>query len=286
MQPVDLAVLTILPEEFDAVRRLLNSPILESGSASHPNMYQWTCGTVQPSRFTLPYRVAVAMIGRAGRVDAGAAVTDLVIRWEVPPRYIALCGIAGGLRGSQLNKGDVIIAEIIHGYEYGKVLSDGFHPRPERTFQLDTALKNAAMSPRGLEWVSGIGVLPPRPHLPKVVDGPVGSGDKVIDDTSDPFFQAVTSQFSRLKAVEMEAEGVAAMVQSMRDRGSAVGLMMVRGISDLPLDTHPPLPIGVTQTEERDAWKKYASRAAACFLIEVLKNTWPVPPRQGETLYP
>ena len=52
-------------------------------------------------------------------------------------------GIAGGL--SSLTKGDVVIADVIYGYEYGK-LEQNFLPRNNWSYHADLGLLNGAVA--------------------------------------------------------------------------------------------------------------------------------------------
>jgi hypothetical protein len=57
------------------------------------------------------------------------------------------------------------------------------------------------------------------------------------------------------------------------DQAKALGFMMVRGISDMPGTTG-------SGTQERDAWKAYASALAASFVARwIASSWWPTVPR-------
>jgi hypothetical protein len=62
-----------------------------------------------------------------GELSAANAVTDAIIRWN--PRFVLMIGIAGGFPQDDLDLGDVVVADQIVGYEYGKVTDHGFKPR-------------------------------------------------------------------------------------------------------------------------------------------------------------
>jgi nucleoside phosphorylase len=196
-----------------------------------------------------------------------------------------LTGIAGGLPLNGLVKGDVVVSTEIWAYEYGKVRGE-FVPRPNFTYQVDNGLlRNAgALATRDASWAE---LIKTRFTLltaaPKVVTGPVASGDKVIDDASSPFFQKVLSHWPKLQAIEMEGGGAAAAIEKAKSGGRPVGFIMIRGISDMPptetkeadARTHEK------QSEERDTWKQVAAESAAVFTIHFIRNGWPIAPSQA-----
>jgi nucleoside phosphorylase len=122
-------------------------------------------------------------------------------------------------------------------------------------------------------------------HLsPQIVVGHVGSGDKVVDDPTDAFFASVMHSRPKLRAVEMEGAGAAAAIQDAREMQRAVSFGMIRGISDLPREggSQPGRQRDQSgQTETRDAWKIPASAAAATAAIQLIRLSWPRPPRAG-----
>lgn len=269
---VDLAVVTILPEEYRAVLCCLDTHQHVRGSAAAPNIYSWEIGTVRAGNDE--YVVVVALAGDP-TIQVGAVVTQATIE-RFDPRYVVLVGVAGGLAVDGQEHGDVVVSKTIYGYEYGKIDS-GFQPRQDFTHRVDQGITNAmsAFVAGGGDWWNAIQAMPPREKLAVAVRlGAVASGNKVVDDVDDSFFAAVVRAWPKLLAVEMEGAGAAIAIESALAMGRQVGFAMVRGISDMPRTR-----VG---TAERDAWKSYAAEAAARFLIAVLRERWPVPPRLKE----
>jgi nucleoside phosphorylase len=220
------------------------------------------------------------MAGRAGNNSGVLVVKNTVERWN--PRYVLLVGIAGGLPKDGLKKGDIVISNVIWGYEYGKI-EKSFVPRQDLTYQADAPLVTAAqaLASKMPKWEAATGGPPQEQNAGPVIKvGPVASGDKVIDDVTNEFFQSVLKAFPRLMAVEMEGAGAAAAIQDVREAGKTVGFAMIRGISDMPRteESKSGRPIS-DQTKERDAWKQFASDAAASFAVHLIRSGWPVPPR-------
>ncbi len=274
--PVDIAIITVLPEEYGAVLRRLSRVAPDPGSASFPNRYAWTRGEVE-SAFDRPYRVVVALAGEAGETSGALVTRTTIMRWR--PRYVLLVGIAGGIPGV-VTTGDVVVASAIWGYEYGH-LSDHFAPRLQLSFWSDPILVRSAEK-RAAGWRPDIRVTAPRAGVePRVVIGNVASGDKVIETSTSGFFVSVQKADSALVAVEMEGAGAAAAVEEAQDHGIAVGFLMIRGISDVVQSQGEPSRSTAAsgQNPERGTWKQYAASAAASFAVDLIRSGWPEPPR-------
>lgn len=269
-EDVDVAILTVLPEEYQAVCDQFAALRPPHGGAA--NIYAWQIGKVACPRLGGAYTVSVGMMGRAGTPLSALAAVDAVQRWK--PRYIFFVGIAGGLTG--LSKGDVVIADVIYGYEYGKI-EQVFAPRNNWTYKTDLGLLTGAnayaLQPR---WRDRVKVQPPAATTAKVTAGEVASGDKVIDDPTNAFFAEVLKRWPKVKAVEMEGAGVGAAIEQAQALGVPVGFMMIRGISDLPRPPQADEPRG---TVERDNWKPYASGTAAAFTMGWIEHGLPEMPR-------
>jgi len=279
---VDIAIITVLPEEHAAVHQHLEQTSPVPATRGRPNLYAWEFGYIRSDQYQASYRVALGIAGRAGEGSGLLAVMDAIQTFTTD--YVLLVGIAGGLGG--LRKGDVVVSDYIYGYEYGKV-DDGYHPRPDWTFSADLGLANAArvLSVRKPTWSDDIDLIPPEGKARPVVRiGPIASGNKVIDDISDPSFKPVLEHWPKLKAVEMEGLGVAQAIQQAREKGLVLNYSMVRGISDVPRNKRSRAAsaareIVSTQTQERDQWKKYASEAAAVLTTQIIREAWRQPPR-------
>lgn len=275
---IDIALITILPEEYEAVLKYLDNHRSAPSTNEQKNLNAWTIGEIKSSNHARPYKVVVAMAGKAGNT-AGYQVTKATIdRWR--PRYALLIGIAGGLSSRQIKKGDVVISTIIWGYEYGKV-DNGFIPRHNYTFPTDNPLVTSAQAfaITNPQWVEHIKATAPDSCSPSLKAGIVGSGDKVIDNLDDPYVLSILQAEPKIIAVEMEGAGSAAAIKSIVEEGRAIGFTMIRGISDLPKGANPTTEsTHPTQTDERDAWKQYASESAACFATHLIRYRWTEPP--------
>ena len=180
---------------------------------------------------------------------------------------------------SRLKKGDAIIADCIYGYEYGKI-KEGFKPRGNWTFKTDQGLLTGAIAYALQEsWRDRIKAKPPEECKPQVISGEIASGEKVIDDPSNEFFKQVIKQWPKVKAVEMEGAGIGSAIEQAQSLKIPVGFMVIRAISDLPRSEEEGDK--TRGTEERDAWKVYASDVAAAFTIGWIADGLPLPPSTG-----
>lgn len=280
---IDIAIITIIPEEYTAVHIRLQNPQLVLITDEQPNLYAWEIGTVEDVQRKFIFKVVLGMAGRPTGVSANQAITETINRWK--PRYVILVGVAGGLPKEDLTKGDVVISEVIWDYEYGKISTD-FIPRNNFTYQSDVALYTSALriSELSNEWKKDLGPAPEETTItPKVLSGPFASGDKIIDDISNDYFIKVLAAWPKLLAVEMEGGGAAAAIELAKAKGLKVGFLMVRGISDMPPNSkdpnNPKQHLSPEQiTAIRDKWKKFAAAAAASFTINFIANGWPTAP--------
>ncbi|ARO86656.1 hypothetical protein EBAPG3_002055 [Nitrosospira lacus] len=272
---VDVVILTVLPEEFNAVCTKVVD-LKQAPSRKHqPNLYAWQTAKIKSDKGD--YSVAIGMMGHAGNTNSAMAVLDTVARWKTS--YILLVGIAGGLK--DVAKGDVILADVIYGYEYGKI-EKTFMPR-DRNYDADKGLLNGAMA-HGIsnDWKRLIRARPPTSAEPKVIRGEVASGEKVVDDPTNAFFERVLEKWPKINAVEMEGAGAGSAIDQAHAMHTTVGFLMIRGISDLPRATTTAQAVSEASrgTHERDDWKKYAADTAAAFTVSFIAALFPLAPEQ------
>jgi nucleoside phosphorylase len=272
--PIDLVILTVLPEEYQAVKSKLSKCV--SPSMAQPNMYAWVICEINSSRFGRPYSVALGMIGRAGNVSGALATEEAIKIWN--PQCVFFVGIAGGFDRDNLAKGDVVLADVVYGYEYGK-LESKFIPRQDQTFRSDLVILNQAVqfALDQSNWVNQLESSSPLGSSPKVIRGNIASGEKVVDDPTNEFFSQVQQTGLKLHAVEMEGAGATAAVEQARALGSDPRFLMIRGISDMP---KPETGDESRGTSERDEWKTFAAQSAAAFTVSFIAKGLAIPPRK------
>ena len=276
---VDVAIITVLPEEFEAVLAELDQHSRAPESRKKKNICAWQIGSVGKAGSDESYTVVVALVGVKGNLSCADVTRETLERWKT--EYVLLVGIAAGLERDGVTRGDVVVSTIIRGYECGKIAGE-FIPRDDLVYPISHSLLRNAMALPALRknWAGDIkNVRPVATVVSKMVPGEVASGEKVVDDVTNEFFTKVLERWPNLHAVEMEGVGAAHAIHAAVDKGRAVSFLMIRGISDMPISDGPVGPDRTkAQTVERDTWKKFASSAAACFAVQMIRNVWPVPP--------
>jgi nucleoside phosphorylase len=249
---VDVVIVTALEKERDAVLRYLDSPQrIESKNRVVYKFY------LQHEDSNSGYWVLLLCLGGMGNVQAAIAVTQAIDVWN--PAAIILTGIMGGVEGSDLLLGDLIIAEQIVGYELGKIKETETERRFEVLHPARLLIEKARHLPPQ-KWTLDTRILP-RPDgtskrvVPKIHFGVVASGEKVIADIiTVPELQ---SSWVKLIGVEMESFGTALAVYQS---GSVPAMLMVKGICDW------------ANPEKNDEWQAYAADVAAAYVVNFLRS--------------
>jgi nucleoside phosphorylase len=169
---VDVAIVTVLKEEYEAVKATLSNVQRAPERPGFPNLFSWCLGTLQCASGG-QLRVVVALVAQPGNVPASIATLRTIDRWK--PRYLLFSGIAGGLDKDGIVEGDVVVSTYIWHYEHGKIEEGRFNPRHRYTWRADVGLLNSAVGFNvGSHVWAKCGVAPPRTgHIPKVVPGAI-----------------------------------------------------------------------------------------------------------------
>jgi len=250
---VDFAIITALEKEAKAIVRRLENHTVKRFEDRDIRTYH--CGTVPIQDTDRAYRVVVVLLPSMGEIPAAVAVTDAVTCWK--PRFVLMVGIAGGIPQDDLDLGDVVVADQIVGYEYGKVTDEGIKPR-DRVYPVSALLLDRVRNFWDESWTGEVNV--PRPGnaarpVSKLFVGPIASGNKVIASTG--FRQQLKTRWPKLIALEMEGEGVFAAVF---DRPQIRNALVIRGICDM------------ADERKSDEWQEYAADAAAAFAVSFLRS--------------
>lgn len=274
---MDVAILAVTQDEYEAVRAVTNLELLQPAPGEEPNIYAWRTGFVVRQHDKSHYQVVLGMCGQHANTNSAIATKATIDKFK--PRYVVLCGVAGGFPKDGCKKGDLVISKTILDYQYGNIGSR-FSPRHDFTYRCDIGLVNTAQAYKSDWEASNPGI--------KVLFGSVASGDAIVDEVSDGFFSDVLAAWPHLQAVEMEGAGAAGAIAHAHAQGYGIGFIMVRGISDMPKG-HPrdaeeaggtPASAGTRekQSADRDQWTKPAADAAASFVLSWLTNAWPTAP--------
>ena len=260
-QAVDVALVTALPMELDAILRHGRGWTRSRATSPSPRTYHF-------SRTHSGVLVAATCALGMGQLNAALAAKDIITACK--PKKIILVGIAGGL-GPNVHLGDIVVSDQIVDYELGKVTDGLMYPRWS-VYRSDPALQDRLRTFRNTDWFSS--VTTPRPDgpnvdAPRVIHDVVLSGNKVIADASAA--GALVSVWQRAAAIEMEGAGVAA---ALHQTPNAPGFIIIKAICDK------------ADSKKDDRWQVYAADVAAaftlCFIQAVLQpaDTEPVPPEQ------
>lgn len=238
---VDVVILTVIPAELEAARRVLQ---LDNDSREKdPDGTVYFRGAVRSELARRDYAIVLTCIGSAGNSGAAAAASTAIAKYH--PRAVLLMGIAAGIR-DKLQIGEVVLSDRVVAYEPAALVSsaDGteVQPRPEidraphtmiqdvMSYRSDPARLRTAFERAG-------GTIPTVPagredefltHVASAIgacQATIASGEKLLRDPSK--LLAVREQHGKVEVGEMEAAG---LVDSCR-RGS-VPWLVIRGISD------------------------------------------------------
>lgn len=248
----EVAILTILPEAYDAVRRIF-------GLVGHTSRkgYQWAWGWL---RVRDGNRVVVVTGLPLDRENIAAAtfLDSMLEAWR--PRNVLLVDIGGGVKGrDNVRLGDVVIHTFLHYYDYHKVREDGresprYLPLPGASTRLRELSRRPAQ--RGDDsWIASIPFRRPGGGVPKVLPGEMLVGGAI--QSNSPRLLRLLQEHSKAIVVEMEGAGAGRAVLDWSTKGTPPEFLIVRGVSDY---------CNVNQERNqrtRDRWRRYAAATAA-----------------------
>lgn len=271
----DVAVLTILPESYEAVCH-----IFELTGYERRTGYQWTWGT-------LPLRDGGSIVVVTGlpldRENVAAATfTDAMLEaWH--PRTLLLVDIGGAVKGrDNVRVGDVVTHTMLHYYDFHKVTEDGEEsPRYLPIAGASTRLRELSRAPsqRGDDtWIKSIFVKRPGAGMPKVLPGEMLVGGGI--QSNSPRLLKLLDAYPKVLAVEMEGVGAGRAVLDRSTRGTVPEFLVIRGMSD-----YCNVPQERNQ-RTRDRWRKYAAAAAAAHAFALVREMDALPGPSTEGPHP
>jgi nucleoside phosphorylase len=208
-------------------------------------------------------KVDVLCVSNMGNVNSGIHTAFNISRRQ--PRYVILCGIAGGIpSGPNFALGDIIVADQIVLYEASKIRRKRFWPghdieRRFSSFPAGAILLRTAKHLHVDMWPAVVMKQLQRERAgrsaPRVVFAPVASGEKVVADRS--FLDPLTQAYPLLKGIEMEGGGV---MSAAHNAGYACESIVVKSVCDWA-DHH-----------KNDDWHEAASYAAAAFVKHLVDH--------------
>ncbi len=243
-------ILTAIPVEFEAVQchlTELKEEILPDGTIYDRGKF---------SANGQSWEVGLAEIG-AGNTEAAVATKRAIDYFK--PSVVLFVGVAGGIKDVIL--GDVVAATKVYGYESGKVVDEGFLPRPSlgsASYALEQRAKKEA---KRSDWIKRIkGAV--TSQQPKAIIGAIAAGEKVVASTTSDIYKLLRSNYSDTLAVEMEGYG---FLKAMR-ANPKINALVIRGISDL---------IDGKSGADANGSQEIAARHASAFAFEILAKLKP-----------
>ncbi|MEM9439089.1 MAG: hypothetical protein AAGA73_01460 [Pseudomonadota bacterium] len=246
-----VAIVTIVEEEFDAVREhggfddlVRDTPYLRREEVC-PDVFDIVLAR-SPDRSNTPCSEMVRNIAELFR-----------------PEFIILSGIAGGVNGRDgIALGDVVVADHVDWYEMRKI-AEGKDVIRKQAFDPPSMYLRETITPRvkiAGRWLVDIKRDRPEDGQPKVIEGNIIAGDKILGDGENEYQRKILGEFDKALAVDMESYGLARGVYNARSaRHYNLNYLVVRGISDLVDDEG--------NDEQRKQWRDYAAATAASFSL-------------------
>lgn len=250
---VSLAVVCALESEFEAVRALPCDWQIAVRTEDCHTVWQGRLETRSES-----HTIVAAHALEPGMAASSALCAKLIS--EFRPDYLAMTGIAGGIRG-QTNLGDVVAADVVWDYTSGKVVQKGknqvFLPEP-RTIDLSAIIKGQLSRLVGTkDFLSGIKekfreVGDPPVHDLRVIFGPMFTGTSVIANAK--FVEGLNDMHRKIKGIDMEAYSVACAAKYAG--GISPTVIILKSVSDF------------ADPDKNDDFHRYASFTSARVLYE------------------
>lgn len=284
---VDLAILTIREDEFDAVLQRFPTYGRAVGMR-HYNVCRLELGNGEH------YLVAIIRCTEPANDEAQDAARDILE--ELNPPWLFVVGIAGGVPSGEFGLGDVVVSTRLHDFRVEAVLQGkdpeyalGGGPMHKEAATLAANLRALRNDLGHWNAADSIGVARPPIELtetslygdpswqtkvrlavlqhvsrlePLVTAGAIASSDRLIKDAD---LLGVWLKIARqVLAVEMELAGV-----FRATHGRQVPMLAIRGISDV---------VGLVRDPR---WTAYACHTAAAFVLALVR-TRPIAPRASQ----
>lgn len=248
-----IAIITIVDEEYAAVRDLGGFKDLV-GDTPYLRRNE-ICPDV--------YDVILAKSTDRSNTPCSELVRNVAELFK--PEFIILSGIAGGVSGRDgIGLGDVVVADHVDWYEMRKI-ADGKNVIRKQAFDPPSMYLRETITQRVKimgKWLTRVGKVRPVEGQPKVLEGNLIAGDKILGDGENEYQRQILDEFDKALAVDMESYGVARGVYNARSaRHYNLNYLVIRGISDLVDDEG--------NDDQRKKWRDYAAATAAAFALSV-----------------
>lgn len=279
----DFAILTIVPEAFEAACEMLGLTHREDPEEDDHIYYS---GFVQARDGSGEHFVVCGCPLERGNIAATAFTSTMLTTWR--PRRLLLADIGGGVFGrDNLELGDVVAHETIHYYEFEKRLPTGRSLRYSTGSPSAQRLRALARDAQySAPW--HLDITAPRPpdslgapgsegdgentavgrDRPELTLGEIAVGEKLLGDPEDELLAEILGTFDKAKAVDMESAGAAHAIWATPG-GFHTDFLVLRGISDFANRKG--------NQDTRDLWKPYAAQAAVAAAKAIIESERAVP---------
>jgi nucleoside phosphorylase len=269
-------ILTIIDEEFDAVRSALGGPgqVVEVADSGYYSPDPVTCNVV------------LAQSIDRSNIPASNAASNMLEDFR--PEVLIVCGIAGAFEGRDLDLGHVLVADYLHYCEFWKLTEGGDFRRYLPIEQPSPSLRAGHARPlaRDFDLEGRIQVTPPQlapgqRWPPRVREGSIVAGEKVMGNPKHQTQRDVAAHYDNAQAVDMESVGVASALAGERKRVDYnPRLVVIRGVSDIIRVIDPNAPETDEQRQQakqendaqRQSWKRYSAAGAAVFCCALVER--------------
>ena len=285
-----LGILTIIKEEFDAVRSALGGAgdVLEVADSSYYSPDPSTCDVV--------------LTDSTDRSNIPASLATYNMLEDFRPEVVIVCAIGGAFEGRDLDLGYVLVADYLHYCEFWKLTEGGDFRRYLPIEQPSPFLRARHARPLARDFDLEARVEVDRPALapgqrwpPRVCEGSIVAGEKVMGNPKHEAQRLAASSYDNAQAVEMESVGVASAIAEERKRVDYnPRLVVIRGVSDIVRVIDPDTKETEAEKEQikqendaqRRAWKEYAATAAAVFCCALVERLLRQPDLRGAVRAP
>jgi nucleoside phosphorylase len=246
-----VAIITIVQEEHDAVRERGDFKDLV-GNTPYLRRKEICTGV---------YDVILAKSADRSNTPCSELVRNVAELFR--PEFIILSGIAGGVSGRDgIGLGDVVVADHVDWYEMRKI-AGGKDVIRKQAFDHPSMYLRETITQRVKirgQWLARVGKDRPVEGQPKVLEGNLIAGDKILGDGENEYQRKILREFDKALAVDMESYGLARGVYNARSaRYYNLNYLVIRGISDLVDDKR--------NDDQRKRWRDYAAATAAAFAL-------------------
>jgi len=239
-----IVIITPIQEEYAAVRTHLQKvkAYIDKQTDLH-----YEIGEFEGQKGT--HRIAIFQKGK-GTVEITLA-TERAIQ-SLNPSYIFLVGTAGGLK--KVSIGDIVIGTKGYNYESGRELATHFSPTPKVSESSETLISLARTIHHQGHWKKRL--LTNAKDF-KVVEGPIVSGEKVVETDKTNLYKILRQNYRDAVALEMEAYGFLKTANSYK----TAQCLIIRSVSDL---------LGDKEIANQKGSREVASANAAAFAFELI----------------